>query len=277
MTYPTASPRQRLTGIALMCGAVACFGCLDATGKYLNLHMNTMEVVWARYASGFVLAFAISNPLTKPGIMITSRPLLQLTRSVLMLSGALLNFVALRYLQMDQTQSIVFSTPFLVSALAGPMLGEWIGWRRWIAIVVGFMGVMLVIRPGLNMHPAALISVAAAFCYALYNITTRMLSRSDSNETQLFYGNLVGVGLMSLVVPFVWTTPDSFFVVAMMIFAGVLGSFGHYLMIAGHKLAPASLLSPFMYTLRSAKRFLVESDQNKQNRSLAKDSVVGDC
>ena len=139
MTYPTASPRQRLTGIALMCGAVACFGCLDATGKYLNLHMNTMEVVWARYASGFVLAFAISNPLTKPGIMITSRPLLQLTRSVLMLSGALLNFVALRYLQMDQIQSIVFSTPFLVSALAGPMLGEWIGWRRWIAIVVGFM------------------------------------------------------------------------------------------------------------------------------------------
>lgn len=241
--------RHRMTGIALMCGAVASFAVLDATAKYLNGHMDTLQVVWARYASAFVLALIISNPVSHPGLLRTSRPVLQIVRSALLLGSTLFNFLAFRYLQLDQALSIMFSTPFLVAILAGPFLGEWIGWRRWLAILVGFAGVLLVTRPGYGgIHWAALYSVASALCYAIYIITTRVLSRTDSSETTLFYSNLVGVFAMMPVLPFVWTTPDSWLVIVLMAGFGAFASFGHYLLIVGHRLAPASILAPFIYT-----------------------------
>jgi drug/metabolite transporter (DMT)-like permease len=241
--------RHRLIGIALMCGAVASFAILDATAKYLNGHMDTMQVVWARYVSAFALTLIISNPISRPGLMRTGRPALQLVRSALLLGSTLFNFLAFRYLQLDQALSILFSTPFMVAILAGPFLGEWIGWRRWLAILVGFAGVLLVTRPGAGgIHWAALYSVASAVCYSVYIITTRVLSRTDSTETTLFYSNLVGAAAMMPVLPFVWTTPDSWFLIFLMVAFGGFGSFGHYLLIAGHRLAPASILAPFMYT-----------------------------
>ena len=241
--------RQRLIGIALMCGAVASFAVLDATAKYLNGHMDTLQVVWARYASGFMLTFLISNPLSRPGLLRTNRPFLQLGRSTLLLGSTLFNFISFRYLQLDQALSIMFSTPFLVAILAGPFLSEWIGWRRWLAILVGFAGVLLVTRPGHGgIHWAALYSVASAVCYALYIIATRVLSRHDHTETTLFYSNLVGAVAMIPVLPFVWTMPENWFLIFLMAGFGAFGSFGHYLLIAGHRLAPASILAPFMYT-----------------------------
>jgi drug/metabolite transporter (DMT)-like permease len=249
MNDPAIQHRQRLIGIALMCGAVAAFSGLDATAKYLNGHMDTMQVVWARYTGAFLLAFAVSNPLTRPGLMRTRRPILQIVRSALLLGSSIFNFLAFRYLQLDQALSILFSVPFMVAALAGPMLGEWIGWRRWTAILVGFSGVLLVMRPGpTGFDPAMLYSVGSAVCYAFYGIATRFLARSDSNDTTLFYTNVVGTVVMLPVVLFVWTTPASVLIVILMFLMGGLGSFGHYLLIAAHRLAPASILSPFMYT-----------------------------
>jgi len=248
MTDPATQRRQHLAGIALMCAAVACLTFIDALSKYLVGHMDPLQVVWARYTSAFVLAFAVSNPLTRPGLLVTQRPWLQLVRSACMVGGTFLNVLALRYLQIDQTLSIIFSTPFLVAALAGPLLGEWIGWRRWVAITVGFLGVVVVIRPGFDMHPAALLSVATAVCYAFYGIITRLLSHADSNETQLFYGNFIGTVAMSALVWMVWSTPGSLWIVGLMVFIGGFGSIGHYLLIAAHRQAPASLISPFMYT-----------------------------
>jgi len=241
--------RARLLGIALMCGALACFSCLDAMAKYLNLHMDTLQVVWARYTGAFIVAVAISNPVTRPGLMLTGRPMLQVGRSVLLLLSTLLNFMALRYLQLDQALAIVFSTPFFIAALSGPVLGEWVRWRRWMAIGVGFIGVLLVTRPGFGgIHPAALLSLAAALFYAAYNISTRMLSRTDSSETTLFYSNLVGALVMLPVVPFVWTAPSDPVVILVMIVCGAFGSVGHYLLIIAHRHAPPAVLAPFIYT-----------------------------
>jgi drug/metabolite transporter (DMT)-like permease len=249
LTDPATLRRQRLTGIALMCGAVATFSCLDTTGKYLLHYMDPLEVVWARYFGAFVLALFFLNPVTKPGMLVTRRPILQIARSALLLFSTGLNFFALRYLQLDEALSILFSTPFIVAVLCGPLLGEWVGWRRWTAIGVGFFGVLLVARPGFGgLHPAALLSLASAVCYALYVIATRILSRSDSSETTLFYSNLVGAVAMLPVVPFVWSTPPSAFIVALMVLIGAFGSGGHYLLILGHRLAPASALAPFIYT-----------------------------
>jgi len=249
LSDPALLRRQRLTGIALMCGAVACFACLDATGKYLNHHMDTMQVVWSRYTGAFLLALIFLNPINRPGMLVTRRPFLQIGRSALLLFSTALNFIALRYLQLDEALSILFSTPFIVAVLCGPLLGEWVGWRRWTAIAVGFLGVLLVTRPGFGgIHPAALLSLGSAVCYAVYVISTRVLARTDSNETTLFYSNLVGAVAMLPVIPFVWSTPENALVVALMVLIGALGSVGHYLLIVGHRLAPASVLAPFIYT-----------------------------
>ena len=254
----------RLTGIALMCGAVACFAMLDTTAKYLNLYMSTLQVVWARYTGTFLFPFIVSNPWTRPGLTRTKRPLLQLVRSMLLLASTLCNFAALRYLQLDEAIALIFSTPFFVAALSGPILGEWVHWRRWTAIAVGFVGVLVVTRPGAgSFHPAALLSLSAALCYALYSISTRILARTDSNETTLFYSNLVGFLALMPVVPFAWTTPGDPLVIALMVATGAIGSFGHYLLIAAHRLAPAAVLSPFIYieiVLVTALGFLVFGD-----------------
>jgi drug/metabolite transporter (DMT)-like permease len=241
--------RQRLTGIALMCGAVAMFSCLDATGKHLNFHMFTLQVVWARYFFAFVLALFISNPFKNPALMRTNRPFMQVGRSSLLLLSTVVNLIALRYLQLDEALAILFATPFMVALLSVPLLGEKVGWRRWTAIGVGFLGVLVVTRPGFgNMHPAALLSCGSAICYAFYVIATRVLSRTDSSETTQFYTNMVGAVIMTAIVPFVWTKPDSLLTGGLMILIGLLGGMGHYLLILAHRLAPASALAPFIYT-----------------------------
>jgi drug/metabolite transporter (DMT)-like permease len=250
MTDPAHEQRrQRLIGIALMLAAVLVFACLDAMAKYLGNHMPTLQVVGVRCAAAFLIALMISNPLTRPGLLKTARPSLQLWRASMLLGSTVFNFMAFRYLQLDEAMAILFSTPFLVAILAGPLLGEWVGWRRWAAILVGFAGVLVVVRPGLGgMQWAALLSFGSAVCYAFYNITTRMLSRTDSSETTLFYGNLFGCVVMAPVLPFVWVTPSSWFDVVLMIALGVFGAGGHFLLIMAHRRTPASVLSPFIYT-----------------------------
>ena len=121
----------------------------------------------------------------------------------------------LRWLQLDEALSILSSRRSWSRSLSGPMLGEWVGWRRWTAICVGFVGVLLVTRPGFGgMHPAALLSLGGPICYGFYAIITRILSRVDSSETTLFYANLVGALVMLPVMPFVWTTPESWLIAA---------------------------------------------------------------
>jgi drug/metabolite transporter (DMT)-like permease len=218
-------------------------------GKYLGTRMDVLQVVSVRYASAFLLTLLISNPIVRPGLLQTAKPLLQVGRSALLLGSTCFNFMAFRYLQLDEALAILFSTPFMVAILAGPMLGEWVGWRRWIAIGVGLLGVLVVVRPGLGgLQWAALLSAASAVCYAFYSIATRMLARYDSSATTLFYSNMLGAAIMLPVLPFVWTPPRSVLEGVLMVAMGAFGAFGHYLLIVAHRHAPASVLSPFMYT-----------------------------
>lgn len=246
---PEQQHKDRLTGIALMCAAVFLFAGNDATAKFLNDFMPSLQVVWARYMSAFVLALVLLNPVKNPQVMRTTRPWLQLGRSALLVISTTMNFIALRYLQLDQSMAIMFCTPFLIALLGGPLLGEWIRWRRWTAIIVGFCGVLLVARPGAGgIHPAALLILASALCYAFYSISTRILSRSDSDKTTNFYSNLVGAALVTLAVPFVWTPQSDPKVILLMCAMGLFSGLGHYLLIRAHRLAPASVLAPFIYS-----------------------------
>ena len=244
----SAERRRRLIGIGLMCGACACFSSLDATAKWLSTSIDPLLTVWARYASSFMLVSLFVHPWNTPGLMRTRRPWLQAGRSLLLLGSTALNFVALQYLQIAETTSILFATPLLVALAAGPLLGEWVGPRRLIAVAVGFAGVLIITRPGFGgLHPAALLSVAGALCYALYNIATRLLASSDSTATTLFYSGLPGIVLVTPILPLIWTTP-TLSVALMMVALGLFAAVGHWLLILAHSRAPAGTLAPFIYT-----------------------------
>jgi drug/metabolite transporter (DMT)-like permease len=242
-------PRARVSGIALMCLALVCFCALDTTAKWLNGYIPTLEVLWARYAGHFTLSLVFVNPWTTPGLLSTQRPWLQTFRSIVLVGSSIFNFTALRYLQLDQTSAIMFTTPLFVALCAGPLLGEWIGPRRWAAVLFGFAGVLLVTRPGAGgIHPAAILSLLGAICYALYNITTRILASYDPTSTTLFYSALVGLIISTIPAPWIWQTPSEPMVIAAMVWMGALGWIGHLFLIMAHRRAPAPILAPFIYT-----------------------------
>lgn len=235
-------------GIVLMCGAVGTFACLDTTAKYLGRHIDVIQVVWARYTCALLLALIVANPIRQPALLVTARPALQVGRATVLLGSTMFNFFALKYLRLDQVLAITFSTPFFVAALSGPVLGEWVGARRWVAIGVGFIGILVVTRPGVgSAHPAMILALLATMSYAIYFLATRLLTRTDLNETTLFYTNVVGAAVMLPVVPFFWKPVDAFEVL-LLVMTGALASIGHYMLIAAHRHAPASLLSSFLYT-----------------------------
>jgi len=230
-----------------MCAAGVCFSSIDTIGKLLVREMSTTQVAWARFLGALVITAFIVG-VSRPSGMRTTRPWLQIVRSILLLLSNVLNLYALRFLQLDQTLSIMFATPFMVATFAVPLLGERIGPRRWAAICVGFLGVLIVTRPGAGgIHPAAALSLLAAGTYAFYSITTRILSHTDSSMTNLLYSNLVGGIVLTALVPFVWKTLNLWQILLMVVMAA-FAAMGHYLMIIAHRLAPASILSPFMYT-----------------------------
>src|SRR5581483_7634159 len=157
----TDQSSARLRGIALMLAANICFASIDTIAKLLVGSMSSVQVTWARFAGAFVAALVLSNVFFHPERMRSRRPLLQLGRSTLLFVSNLVVVYALKFLQLDQTSSILFATPFVVAALSIPLLGEWIGPRRWAAIGAGFVGVLIVIRPGLGgIHPAAFLCLA---------------------------------------------------------------------------------------------------------------------
>jgi len=245
----TSRQRNRLIGIGLMCLALLCFSCLDGTAKWVNRSVDPLVTVWARYVSAACLTFIFINPWTKPGAVATRRLPLQLVRSLLLFVSTICNFVALQYLQLVEALSIVFSTPLIVALIAGPILGERLGMQRLIAVGIGFIGVLVIARPGLGtMHPAALLSLTGAVAYAFYGITTRMLAATDSSATTIIYSSLAGIVLMTPLLPWIWTTPSSPLTWALLMMTGVFGATGHWLLVLAHARAPAAILSPFIYS-----------------------------
>ena len=235
-------------GIALMCAGLAFFGFGEACVKTLAKDYEILQVVWARYtfhALVFLLIFSRSGIVSQ---MRTSRPFLHLARSVVLMLGTITFFTALIYLSLPEAVAINFAAPLLVTALSIPFLGEKVGRRRWAAIFVGFLGVLVIIRPGLGvMHWAAFLPLLTAICYACYQIMTRIAGRTEDTRTSLFWTSAVGVTVMSCIVPFFWKTPDAQAWI-IMVATGALFGFGHYLLIRAFEITPVSTLSPFHYT-----------------------------
>ncbi len=244
-----AARRVRQIGIIMMVTAYLFFAFLDSSAKWLGHDLPPLETAWARYAGASLIGLAMVNPIKHRGVLKTSALGLQLVRSVALFISTLANFLALRHLQLSQTVSISFSLPLLVALLAGPMLGEWVGPRRLAAIGVGFLGILVVTRPGLGGFQMAMaLSFVATVCSALYNIWTRQLSTRDSWQTTLTYSSLFGTVILTASLPFWWVWPHGALEWAVMIVPGLAGAVGHYFIIAAHRRAPAAVLAPFVYT-----------------------------
>lgn len=244
----TLPVQNALRGIALICAAFFLFSLLDSTAKLLGRSYPITQVVWARYAGHAVVALIFLWPYLRQRPWQAAHPVLQTVRGLLLVGATTANFVALRYLQLADTATIYFSTPLLVAALSVPLLGERVGPRRLMAIVVGFIGVLIVIRPGLGMvHWAIGLSCLTALMGALYQILTRKLAGVDSVHTAQLYAGMIGVAATTPLAPFGWVAPD----VpgwALMAALGALGGVGHWLLTIAHAYAPAPTLAPFSYT-----------------------------
>lgn len=245
-----AEDNTRLTAIALMCGAVFTFSLLDSASKYLITiaSLPILQVMWMRFSTHVVFSLVAFGPRSFANSLKSARPGLQLLRGFMLMAITGLNFLALQYLQLDQVATIFFLVPFVVAVLAGPILGEWIGWRRLVAILIGFSGVILVMRPGFGgIHWAVSYSFCATICYALYVILTRYLARHDSSMVTQIYSPLAGLVILTPLGLWVWEWPAEFSTWLIMLSTGISGGFGHYLLILAHRIAPAPILAPFTY------------------------------
>jgi drug/metabolite transporter (DMT)-like permease len=247
---PAHTPTRPLAAIGLMCLAWALFACLDATAKYLGTATNlpNAQVVWMRFLSQLVAMVAMLGLVALPDLVRTRKLGLQVVRSFLLLGSTAFNFLALRHLRLDQTTTIGFLTPLALALLAGPLLGEWIGWRRAVAILIGFTGVLVAIRPGFaSVHPAVLFAFGSMLCLALFGIVTRYLAAFDRAEVTLFYSLLAGTLLMAPLAIGEWVWPSGPFVWTLLLSMGIYGGLGHYAYILAHRHAPASTVAPFLY------------------------------
>ncbi len=235
------------TGILLMVGAIATFTIIDGCAKFLIGSVPPMMVVFARY--GLSLLYVVGLMWWTGALTLKSdHRSLQILRGVLLFSSTLMNFLALQYLRLDQTSAIFFSNPLWVCALSPFLLGERIGPRRWAAVIVGFLGVLLIIRPGADgFHWAMLLSVTVAVITALYQIITRKIGGRDPALVSLLLPSIVGTALAMPLGIVNWHVP-AWGLVGLMLLMGFAGGVGHHLLIRAHTLAPAPTLAPFIYT-----------------------------
>jgi drug/metabolite transporter (DMT)-like permease len=185
--------QQQMRGILLMIAAFAMFSLLDASAKFLLPHLNAATIVFLRYLIGLALALGWILASGDRELFRSVHPKTQFLRGFLLLLSTAFNFTALQYLQLAQTAAIMFSNPLWVCALSHVMLKERVGPRRWAAVITGFCGVLVIMRPGgLSFHPAMILSLLAALSGALYQLTTRRVGADDRSETSLLHATFWG-------------------------------------------------------------------------------------
>ena len=249
-----------MVAIVMIMGAVLCFTLLDSTAKMLVLAdapfgalagagtMAALFVVWARLAVHAGLYGVASGVLHRRPILRANSWPLQVVRALCLSGATLFNFAALQYLQLAETVAIFFVAPLVVTALAGPMLGEWVGWRRWMAILVGFAGVLVMARPGTSLfQPALALSVVSMLSYSFYVLLTRMLASRETPESLVFISAFVPMLLLTPALIWNWTPPTTAPQLVLVLTLGVYGLVGHFLFVRAYKLASTGALAPYTY------------------------------
>ena len=242
------SPGNRLVGIGLVSVTYVLFTLLDGSAKWLVGSVPVIVVVWLRFAMHVVVASIVLFPLRGASLVKTGHLRWHVLRALMFVAMTGINFWALQYLQLAVTSSIYFVVPIIIALLAAPLLGEKLDRGRWAAILAGFAGVLVIVRPwSAEFHPAMLASIVNAVLYALFNLMTRRLAAYDSPETIQF---LPAVGAAIVLAPFAlaaWQSPAGWLEWGVLCLLGVCGGLGHYLLALAHRYAPATVLAPFLY------------------------------
>lgn len=236
-------------GILLVIAASFGFASMDAMSKVLAQDHAILQILWFRYMVFTVFALAIARRRGARRTLISQRPWLQAFRALLLVAENAVFVLAFRYLPLADVHALGASAPLMVVALSVVLLGETAGIRRWSAVLVGFVGVLIIIRPGLQeIEWPLLIPLVGALMWALYQILVRLCSRTDGSDTTLLWSALVGLAATSVTGPFMWVPPDREAWVLLVVLA-VAGSLAHYALINGLQLAEASAVQPYTYTL----------------------------
>jgi drug/metabolite transporter (DMT)-like permease len=240
--------RMRILAIALMCGTMVCFTGQDTCAKWLSASLPIAQIVWARYVGASLIALIASRPLSRPAILRSRRPRLQLLRSALLFVSTTANVFAVRQLQLSETATISFLTPVFVALLAGPVLGEKVSAERMIAIALGFLGVVIATRPGAGTFQPIVLVAIAGVCNSGYVLATRKLAGADAAQTTLVWTQIAGIVFLTPMLPWVWRQPQSALDWLIMAGMGVFAATSHGMLIVAHRYTPAPTLTPFTYT-----------------------------
>jgi drug/metabolite transporter (DMT)-like permease len=234
--------------LPLFLAAGVMLASLDATAKYLVREHSILLVVWARYAGQMAVVTPFARHRAGKDFWRTRHLRMQLLRSACLVAATACFFSGLRYLPLAEGSAITFLAPILIVLLARPILGERPTRARWIAVAIGFAGMLIVLRPGsVAFQPAALLLLATALFNGLYYLLTRKVT-GDGVHTTLFYSALVGAVVTTLALPFASeSAPLTPFTAALLVLLGLFAGTGHWLMTRAYLIAPASVLTPFTY------------------------------
>jgi len=240
--------RNRQIGIALMVITTLMFAALDASAKWLVQTLPVLQVVWLRFLVHTILTTAMFIPSMGAGLLVVSRPRMQLGRGLMLAVMTGVNFWALQYLQLAETGAVQFSVPILIALFSAWWLKERLDARRWIAICIGFLGVLVIIRPGGNgFHPAIFLSLLNAVLYAGFNLMTRRLASSDNPVVTQLASAAVATCVLAPFALWQWQTPQGWQTWLIIGATGLCGGLGHIAAAQAHRYASAAVLGPFLY------------------------------
>jgi drug/metabolite transporter (DMT)-like permease len=245
---PQPAQNRVLLGILFMMLAASIFPVMNGLVQVLSARYPSEQVIWSRTAGHLLIVLAVLLPRHGPRIVATRRPWLQSARSLLLAASTTFFFFAVKHVPLAKAAAVSFSGPFIVVLLAWPMLGERPRLTRIVSVLVAFLGVLVVIRPGTEtFQPASLLVLGSATCYALYQILTRLVAGEDRPETSVIWSALLGSVLFTLLLPAVWVAPAGIVDAALLCCLGLLGAAGHYCVARAMTYAAASVVSPFQY------------------------------
>ena len=247
--YVKPIEERRLRGIVFILVGYFCFTVIDSCAKWLSMAgLPTTEVVFVRYAGQLLVVSVSFLPSRGTELLRTRAPWLEILRGLSLLGATACNFLAITFLPLTVTSAINFTSPLILCALSIPLLGEQVGSRRWLAIFIGFLGILIIVRPGsAAFHPAIFLSLANAVFFALYMILNRKLAGVDSVTTQQFYGGRVATLCMAGFVLGGWVWPHDVVGWICFVSIGAAALIGHQFITTAHRYAPASVLAPFGY------------------------------
>ncbi|WP_373504929.1 DMT family transporter [Aestuariivirga sp.] len=245
----TERPANSLIGIGLMLLAMAILPFLDVIAKYLGQQgLPVLQIVWARLFFGTFITLPFALKLAGPRGLMPNMPVMHAVRASFLIAATAFFFWALHYLSIADTLSIFFVQPLIVTLLSPVVLGEHVGIRRWIAVIIGFIGTLIIIRPGFQeLNPGVVMALAAGASLAIYMLLTRKISGLAPAMVTTYYTSLTGALIMSAVVIFFWEqpTPQQW---GLFVLLALIANGGHYLVVKAFDYSEASLLAPLAYT-----------------------------